>query len=83
MNSRTIAIVFAFGVGALLLAPIVAADDGKETEWIGAELDLDIDATPDLGNLTGEIMIQFILEPSFHVDPASTTVIIDRNEDLC
>ena len=79
MNNRMIAVIFALSVGALLLAPIVAGDDGSDDTAVGGEIEMEV--VHNLGNLTGEIMIQYVLEPSFHADAASSVIVIDRDDD--
>jgi hypothetical protein len=79
--NRTIAILLAIGVGAIMMGPIIASFGAGEPELVAGELDLDIDIIPDLGTLTGEILIQFVLEPSYHADQVSSIVVLNK-EDL-
>jgi hypothetical protein len=78
MNNRSRVLTLTFLVVVLMVAPLVAADDGERKD--GVDIDLEAHAVPDLGNLTGQIMVQYIQEPSFHIDAASSIVVINREE---
>ncbi len=78
MNNRTRVLTLTLLVAALMVAPLVAAGDDEQQDNV--EIDLEARSLPGLGNLTGQIMIQYIQEPSFHMDASSSVVVINREE---
>jgi hypothetical protein len=78
MYNRSRVLTLTLLVAALMVAPLVAAEDGEREDDI--DIDLEARSMPGLGNLTGQIMIQYIQEPSFHIDAASSIIVINREE---